>query len=75
MAEQTKEMADALARYADAYRRYQLSKDVQPYNLEVAVQYATLDKANMVKHMSEDDAVYVVNDEAEYLLEALKASV
>lgn len=62
---------EALAAFAKAYRVYQLSKDVPPSNLEVAVAYATMDVANMTKTMSEANAIYVIADETSVLTEAL----
>jgi hypothetical protein len=63
---------EAAAKFAQAYKAYQLSKEIQPSNLEVAVAYATMDMLNTVKTYNDADAVYVILDEASYLEEALR---
>ena len=62
----------AAAKYAEAYRAFQLAKEIKSYNLEVEVAYATMDVLNMVKTANEAEAVYVILDEAACLQEALK---
>ena len=60
---------EAAANYANAYRAYAVAKG-RTCNIAVATEFATSDVLNMTKHMSDADAVYVINDEAAFLMEA-----
>ena len=62
---------EATANFANAYRAYQVSKG-STFNIEVATAFATEDTLNRAKHMSEADAIWYINDEAEYLKESTK---
>lgn len=59
----------AAANFANVYRAYQISKG-STVNIEVATAYATQDILNMTKNMSEEDAVYMINDDAAFMMEA-----
>lgn len=60
---------EAAAKYANAYRAYAVAKG-RTCNIDAATAFATSDVLNMTKHMSEENAVYVINDEAAFLMEA-----
>lgn len=64
-------LAAALANWTNVYRTALTSREVKPYNLEVAVQYGAMDMLNMVKGMTEEAAVYMVNDDAAYMTEKM----
>lgn len=64
-------LAAALAKWSNVYRTVLCSRDVKPYNLEVAIQYGAMDMVNMTKGMSEDAAVYLINDDAAYMTEKM----
>jgi len=54
-------LAAALANWSNVYRAVLCSREVKPYNLEVAVQYGTMEEA----------ATYMVNDDASYMNEKM----
>lgn len=60
-------LAAALANWSNVYRAVLCSREVKPYNLEVAIQYGTMDMINMTKGMTEEAAAYLVNDDAAYM--------
>lgn len=60
---------EAAAKFAEAYRAYQVAQN-RTCNIDVATAFATEGVLNMTKHMSDEDAVYVINDEADMLREA-----
>lgn len=61
---------EAAVEYANAYKAYQVFMN-RTCNIDVATAFATQDKLNMVKHMSDADAVYIILDEAAFLREAM----
>lgn len=60
---------EAAANYANVYRTVAIAKG-RTCNIEVATAYATQDILNITKHMSEEDAVYLINDDAAFMQEA-----
>jgi len=60
---------EAAANYANVYRAHAIAKG-RTCNIEVATAYATSDILNTTKHMSETDAVYLINDDAAFMMEA-----
>lgn len=67
----TNKIAAALVNYANVYRSFVMSKEIKPYNIEVAIEYATADIYNSVKHMDESNAVAIINDDALYIQEKM----
>lgn len=65
-------LAAALANWSNVYRTMLCSREVKPYDLEVAIQYGAMDMMNMVKGMSEEAAVYMINDDAAYMTEKME---
>ena len=59
---------EAAANYANVYRAHAIAKG-RTVNIEVATAYATQDILNMTKNMSEEDAVYLINDDAAFMME------
>ena len=64
-------LAAALANWSNIYRAVLCSREVKPYNLEVAIQYGAMDMLNMTKGMTEEAAVYLINDDAAYMTEKM----
>lgn len=62
-------LAAALANWSNVYRTVLMTREVKPYNLEVAVQYGVMDMINQTKGMTEAAAVYLINDDAAYMTE------
>ena len=60
---------EAAANFANVYRANAIAKG-RTYDIEVATAYATQDILNMVRHMSEEDAVSLINDDAAFMMEA-----
>ena len=60
---------EAAANYANAYRAHAIAKN-RTCNIDAATAFATSDVLNMTKNMSDENAVYVINDEAAFLMEA-----
>lgn len=60
---------EAAANYANIYRAIAIAKG-RTFDIETATAYATQDILNMTKHMSEEDAVYLINDDAAFMQEA-----
>lgn len=60
---------EAAAKFATAYRAYQVAQN-RTCNIDVATAFAAEGVLNMTKHMSDEDAVYVIRDETDMLLEA-----
>jgi hypothetical protein len=63
--------AEALANWTKVYRTVLTTREVKPYNLEVAIQYGAMDMLNMTKGMTEDAAAYLINDDAAYMVEKM----
>lgn len=64
-------LAAALANWSNVYRTVLCSREVKPYNLEVAIQYGAMDMLNLTKGMSEEAAAYLINDDAAYMTEKM----
>ena len=64
-------IAAALANWSNVYRTVLSTREVKPYNLEVAVQYGMMDMMNQTKGMKEDAAAYLINDDAAYMTEKM----
>lgn len=64
-------LAAALANWSNVYRTVLTTREVKPYNLEVAVQYGTMDMLNITKGMTEAAAAYLINDDAAYMTEKM----
>lgn len=60
---------EAAANYAEAYRAYQIAQN-RTCDIDVATAFATQDMLNQTKHMNDEDAIYLINDEADFLREA-----
>jgi hypothetical protein len=65
-------LAAALANWSNVYRTVLCSREVKPYNLEVAIQYGAMDMLNLTKGMTEDAAAYLINDDAAYMTEKMQ---
>jgi hypothetical protein len=61
----------ALANWSNVYRSVLCSREVKPYNLEVAIQYGAMDMLNLTKGMTEEAAAYLINDDAAYMTEKM----
>ncbi len=61
----------ALANWSKVYRTVLCSREVKPYNLEVAIQYGAMDMLNLTKGMTEEAAAYLINDDAAYMTEKM----
>ena len=57
---------EAANNYKNAYKGYHARKG-STFNVEAAAEYAAQDVLSMVRHMSDSDAVYVINDETQLL--------
>jgi hypothetical protein len=64
-------LAAALTNWSNVYRAVLCSREVKPYNLEVAVQYGTADMLNLTKGSTEEAAIYLINDDAAYMTEKM----
>lgn len=64
-------LAAALANWSNVYRTVLTTREVKPYNLEVAIQYGVMDMMNQTKGMPEDAAVYLINDDAAWMNEKM----
>jgi hypothetical protein len=64
-------LAAALANWSSVYRTVLSTREVKPYNLEVAVQYGAMDMLNQTKGMTEAAAAYLINDDAAYMTEKM----
>lgn len=62
---------EALANWSNVYRTMLCSREVKPYNLDVAIQYGAMDMLNMTKGMTEEAAAYMINDDAAYMTEKM----
>jgi|GEM_PF-7038066 len=60
---------EAASKFSEAYKAYQIHKGAA-HCIETATAYATSDVLNMTRNMSDEDAVYVILDEASIYLEA-----
>lgn len=63
--------ADALKKWAEVYTRVQTEGTVRPYCLKTAVEYGIMDMMNQTKGMSDDAAAFMINDDADWMLEKL----
>ena len=63
---------EALANWSNVYRTMLCSREVKPYNLEIAIQYGVMDMLNMTKGMTEEAAAYMINDDAAYMTEKME---
>lgn len=61
----------ALKKWAEVYTRVQMEGSVKPYCLKTAVEYGVLDMINQTKGMAEADAAFMINDDADWMLEKL----
>lgn len=59
----------AAAKFAEAYKAYQIRMG-RTCNIEAATAYSTQDVLSMVRHMSDADAIAVIEDEAAFYQEA-----
>ena len=60
---------EALKKYAEAYKAYQIFKQ-RTFNIDVATQFAVEGLISQARH-DEDYLIFLANDEANYILEAM----
>lgn len=65
----TKNAAAAIAKYAEAYKAYQIFKQ-RTFNIDVATKFAVEGLVAQARH-DEDYLIFLANDEADYILEAM----
>lgn len=63
-------MNAAISNYAKVYASY-LETIVVGGSKEIALQFAVMDMMNQVKNISEENAIFIINDEADYLKERI----
>lgn len=61
---------EALKKYADSYRAYQVFKQ-RTFNIDVATKFAVEGIISQSRSHGDEYLIWLANDEAEYLLEAM----
>jgi len=61
----------ALKVWAEVYTKVQMASSVKPYCLKTAVEYGVMDMVNQTKGMDDAAAAFMINDDAEWMMEKL----
>lgn len=64
-------METAINKWKNVYTEVLMNAETKPYNLDVAVSYGIQDMLNLVKNSSTEQAIFMINDDADYMQEKL----
>ena len=61
--------AEALTKWAKIYKTVLIAKSFAGTCIDTAVQFGVMDMTNQTKGMSDADAAYMINDDADWMAE------